>query len=261
MKNPTTTCVLAALFTLAAGSAWAQEGSPPPFAPVEIYGCNYIDDNDSGDLDTVINRWNNWMDDNSQDNFTALTMVPYYYSADITTDVLWLGVWPDGASMGGGLDQWLSDSDGMEIEQDFADVLDCGGHSLYATLTIRPPAGPAELGPTGPIEFTNCSVHDGRTAGEALGAIREWVEFNEGNGADTAHWVLFLGPGQTADTDYNFKWVRGYPSQASYGRAFDQLTTARGFMTYGDLFSRLLTCDSPRVYLGNFVRLSPQDAE
>jgi hypothetical protein len=47
--------------------------------------------------------------------------------------------------------------------------------------------------------------------------------------------------------DYDFKVVTGFDSMEAFGRATD-MYTGGGFMRAEELFGRLLTCNSPRIY-------------
>ena len=233
-----------------AGKAIAEESmAPPSFLPLEIYTCNYQKGKDMDDLAKVATKWNAWMDKSEGPAYSAYTLVPLYHSEEISFDVAWLGAWPDGETMGAGIEHWLSKGKGMQAE--FSRVIKCGTTSNFATLTITPPK---ESGNIDLAEFSNCKVKEGRTVKEAVGAIRKWVKYRAESGADIARWLFFPAYGESSDADYDFKKVIGYPSYESFGRAYDQFSTGGGYRKYREIFERVMSCDNPRLYDVTTVR-------
>jgi hypothetical protein len=230
-------------------STYAQE-NPRTWAPSEIFGCTYADGADEDDLNGVIETWNEWMDANGNNEFTAILLSPYFTAASFPFEVLWVGIWENGAALAG-IQQWLAE--GGEVEEGFVNVLDCPGHSGMAINTVK------ELGePTGivPVEFTNCTVNEGRTGGEAHDAIIEYTEFLTENGSDAGHWIMRPGVGEEADADYTFKWVTAYTSYASLGHDFDLHFNGGGAQRLNQLTGRIMSCDSARVYNSRLLRES-----
>lgn len=244
--------VLASL--LVVSGAFAQEEAPTPLAAVEIFGCNFRDGKGMNDLNAITSRWNKWADGKNMKNYTALTLVPFYYSEEMTYDVLWLGAWPNGAAMGADTAVWIKE--GGDIQAGFDKVLKCPVVLQLASLNIRPPAGrPA---PGSLTTFSDCKVHEGRTAGEAIEAMFKWSQYLVDNGSDVPQWVNFPVAGATADADYDFKVSTGFSSAEAYGKYLD-LYTSRGYRKAGELFGRLMDCNSSRVYVMNPVRVTAQE--
>ena len=239
--------------TIATG-VQAQQNQPEPTPVVEIFPCTYRDNNDVDNLRTVSARFNTWADRNSMTNYTAFIATPYAYSAELEADVLWLGGWPNGTAMGVGETRWLAD--GGEVSAAFDAVVECNSHSLYAEVVVNQPSGPPPEN-AGIAMFEDCTVHEGRTVEEALGALGQWNEYTKSRGGDAFSAVLFPLAGLGNEDDYTFKLVTGFNSMEAFGKGVD-MYTGGGFMRAEQLFSRLLDCNSPRVYSLERVRLAAQ---
>ena len=233
-------------------TAVGQEEAPTPTPVIEIFGCTYNDGNDMEDLLAVTARWNAWADRNEIDDYTAILFTPYLYSGQLTYDVLWLGAWPNGTAMGAGEAVWFAE--GGDLGDDFDAVVDCSAHAQFAEVVIREPGGPPPEG--GMAAFQDCTVHDGRTVPEAIEAVTEWSSYLAENGSEPFSAILFALAGESPEADYTFKAVEGFESIEAYGQFVDVYTRG-GFQRAEDLFGRLLTCDSPRLYRIDPVRLPP----
>ena len=224
----------------------AQDGGA--WAPTEIYGCNFVDDADMDDLNTVIDTWNEWMDANGTGDYAAFVLSPFYTAASFPYDVLWLGVWQNGAGLGG-MQQWLAE--GGEIQDDFADVIECPLHQGFAITNVKPPGEPTGIIP---VEFSNCTLQEGRIGPEAGTAIMQYTEYLAENGSDSGHWILRPGPGEEGDATHSFKWVVSYTSYDSLGHDFDLFFNGGGDQRFGALTGRVMSCDSPRLYNARNIR-------
>ena len=233
--------------------AQAQQAQPAPTPVVEIFPCTYRGNNGIENLRTVSARFNTWADRNSMTNYTAFIATPYAYSADLEADVLWLGGWPNGTAMGVGETLWLSQ--GGDVSAAFDAVVDCNAHSLYAEVIVNQPSSPPPQ--NGVAMFEDCTVHEGRTNGEALAALGQWSEYTKSHGADAFSAALFPLAGLANDAHYTFKLVTGFDSMDAFGKGTD-MYTGGGFMRADELFGRLLDCNSPRVYTLERVRLAAQ---
>jgi hypothetical protein len=232
-------------------TAVAQEEAPTPTPVVEIFGCTFIEGSDMEDLTAVATRWSAWADDNEITNYTAFILTPYLYSDQLTYDVLWLGAWPNGAAMGAGEAVWFAE--GGDVADDFDAVVDCSIHALFAEVMLRQPEAPPPEGAL--VTFEDCKVQDGRTVTEAVTAVLEWTNYLAENGTDHFSAAFFPLAGESDEAGYDFKRVQGFSSIQDYGEFVD-INTRGGYERHEELFSRLLTCDSPRVYVGDLVRLA-----
>lgn len=257
MKKLAEILTTAALVTLlGTGGSFAQEG-PPTFTPVEIIGCTFDEGNDMGDLTPVIEDFNEWADEAGIDDYSAIIADPFFQNAQFPYDFLWLGFYPDGTAMGNGLHRWVNQSG--DLPEQFGDVVDCPLHMGLAQVNLKAPTGESdgvEDGGNFVLEFTNCTVHENRTRPEGASAIREWVDYLTENGSNSSHSLLLPGPGEAADADYSFKWLKSYSSYVSLGRDFEIGLNNGGIGTRNELFERLISCDSSRIYNGSFVRES-----
>lgn len=242
------TVSIVALMVLPVLQSNAQEA--PTWAPVEIFGCTFVDGSAMSDLDRVIATWNRWSDDNDLNDYSAFVIVPHFTAASFEYDVGWLGVWRNGAALASE-QQWLTD--GAAINEDFGEVVDCPQHQALAITEVRDIGEVAE-GDIVPAEFTNCTILEGRTGPEALAAIRQYVDHMAENGSRAGHWVLRVGPGEEPDATYSFKWLTAYPSWADIGDDFELLFNGGGDAVLADLTERIFTCDIPRLYDTHIVR-------
>lgn len=229
----------------------AQQAAPAPTPVVEIFQCTYRGNNDIDNLRPVNARFNAWADRNNVKDYTAFTATPYAFSPELEADVLWIGAWPNGKSMGANETLWLAQ--GGEVSAAFDAVVDCNAHALYAEVVVNQPSTPPPQ--NGVAMFEDCTVHEVRTVPEALEALEQWAEYNKGRGGDEFSAVLFPLAGLTGDADYTFKLVTGFASMQAFGDGTDRYTGG-GFLRGEELFSRLLTCNSPRVYTLDRVRLA-----
>jgi hypothetical protein len=234
---------------LFASPAIAQENAPTPV--IEIYGCNFKANNDMDNLLAATARWNTFADRNNVKDYTAFIATPYLHSPDLTYDALWLGGWPNGAAMGAG--EALYFTKGQEVAAGFDAVADCSSHAQYAEVVIRQPQGPPPQ--NGVAVFSDCTVHEGRTVPEAITALTQWGEYLKGRGSDGFSALLFGLAGLEGDADFTFKYIEGFDSIQAYGK-FTDVYTGGGFLKGDELFGRLLTCNSSRVYNLNRVRLA-----
>ena len=233
----------------AAASAVAQEG-PPRFTPIQLYGCNLVDGSELSDLEGPFNELNEWMDEEGVDDYTLVNMVPFYMNGNFPWDLLILGAWPSGESMGAGLNRWVSD--GGELRESFSEVIDCPMHQGFASIVLNEPGGDDDGNFA--ISFSNCTVADGRTGPEGVGGIREWIEYEQERGLDVPHWIALPGPGESADATYTYKWITAYDSYETLGDLYEIRMNDGGLGAYNNIFSRLLSCDPPRIYNGRMIR-------
>ena len=247
MKKSTGLLAASLVMLLGSTGAQAQDG-PPSWSPLEIYGCNFVDDADMDDLNRVIDTWNEWMDEDGVNDYAAILLSPFFTAASFPFDVLWVGIWENGAALSS-LQRWLSE--GGDVQDDFADVVDCPLHLGMAMNNIKPPGEPNGIVP---VEFSDCKVSDGRIGPEGRNALVEWSEFLTENGSDAGHWILRPGVGEEADADYTFKWVTAYSSYESVGHDFELFFNGGGVQRFTELTGRVMSCDSPRMYNSRVVR-------
>lgn len=235
------------------GDVIAQQAPPQQPGILEAFSCTFTDGNDLDDFLAVAERWNDWADERNVTNYTAIVLTPYLYSNELTSEVIWLGVWPEGgAAMGAGEAQWLAE--GREVDAAFQEVSECSAHQLAAALPIRVPEG----GPTdaGLISFRDCTIAEGHTPQQALGAVGRLSAYFTENGNDLFQGVLFPLAGETSDAGYDFKLATGFASQQAFGQFLDSAMTPEALQAGANIMGGLMTCDSPRIYLTHVVRVA-----
>ncbi|MGI9258739.1 MAG: hypothetical protein ACR2QQ_07880, partial [Gammaproteobacteria bacterium] len=77
MKLLATLLSAGCLLAIGSTNAVAQEGAPT-WAPMELIGCNFNDGADMDDLNTVIDSWNEWMDENGREDYTGVVLSPFF---------------------------------------------------------------------------------------------------------------------------------------------------------------------------------------
>ena len=250
MKITSKICFVTMLTTaISIGNVTAEEKSPS-YAPVEIVACNFLEGKGMDDLARVTKKWNTWMDSSNAPEYSVYNLVPLYHSAEVEFDVAWLGVWPDGATMGAGIKHMRNGDAGLHAE--FGKVIECDAHQNFAVLTVKAEKTP---GSDGPVEFSNCSVRKDASVVEAVAAIHEWSSLETENGSDAARYILFPAYGESSKAKYDFKYVEAYPSYESFGLAYDRFGTGGGYKKHRKILGHVISCDNPRVYDSKTVRL------
>jgi len=236
------------LFGLAVGlSAQAQQQTQAPdgtvVLPVEMFGCNYVGENDASDLDRSFDEFNEWADENGIDDLTMYLLAPNFVSEDFEFDIIGMNIWPSGAAFGSGNDA-IADSDGAY--DSFTGVVDCAAHGLYALVGIKPPQQDTQTG--GLFEFSNCTMKGNRSNDEGIAAVTAVTDIFGQWDLNDAHAALFNIAGEASDTSYQFKWISYYPSFSAFGSLFDNMVETGGVQTVGAITEPVMDCDSSRMY-------------
>jgi hypothetical protein len=234
-------------FALCTGSAFAQDDDDGA-AAVELYACSYLDGMGPGDLDKVIDKWNDWADDRDTQNYTAWKLTPIFSGTNQEFDVLWLGVTATGAGMGAALDEWYAG--GGDVAAEFANTVSCNQHMLFAAEEYRAP--PERENPSQVVlSFSDCSIGDGKSyAMDVAPSLSGWAEFRDSHESSAGIWALWPAFGGGGE-DFDFKYVTSHGSLEELGADFDNWDGA----TADELFPiGLLDCDSSRVYHAQRLR-------
>lgn len=251
MKYACTTLVAAVLF-LSAGLAQAQDDAPQ-ITPAEFYPCTFNDGKDMSDLEKVIAKWNDFMDENDASGYQAWLLIPDFVSGDNAAwDIGWLGGWPSGQAMGQGQEVWHSKGTGLQ--QAFNDVVTCPAHINYAVMSMKEATGEPSSQPV--LTFTDCEVPRDANMEVGLGAVREWIEYETQAGSDSPHWVFFPAYGSPTDSDLDFKWVTGYRNYAAFGEDWHKYANEGGWQKARQIMPGSLDCDAARVYVVKPIRVS-----
>ncbi len=236
---------------LAVAMAWGQgvQAQDAKAVPLELFACTYQDGMGMKDLDKVNARFNKWSDKQNK-GYSAWTITPQFRSSEEPFDVGWIGVWPDGASMGGGM-QAYRDSAG-EIAMAYDAVIDCGGfHALFSSQVVNAPTGKPNKTPL--VQFASCTIAEGKTSDDVYKAHKSFSDYLVENDSQSGSWILWpaLGAG---DIEFDYYAVSAYASYAQLGRVFETYANNGGWQRAMKTFDGVVDCDEPRLYDGKLVR-------
>jgi hypothetical protein len=227
------------------GIALAQESAPTPnFQPVEMFSCTYNKGKGARDLDRAVATFNEWSDANDPTGYTAWTLTPQYFNADITFDVAWLGAWTDNAAMGSNTDTFVTK--GASVQAAFDRVLTCDSHTGAQAVEVKPPQNAAPPA-TGIVMFSSCTLAEGVGPADAYAAHVAWGKYLDSKGSRAAMWTFYPGLGSgTMDFDY---WVvTAYGNYAELAATTEILTNGGGWIEAAKIFAGIVSCDGARVY-------------
>jgi len=208
--------------------------------PLEIYACNFLDGAGMSDVQVAIDEFNEWADENDIGDLNSSVVTPYFYSAALPYDLLFVNRWTNGAALGAG-HTLLTSPGGQEILAGFGEAIECASHTQFVASLVSAPAAPRD---GGPMQFLNCTVKDNRTAGEGIAAISEWAESSAASGA--GHVVYFPLAGEDPAATYDFKWVVLHASYQAWGDSLDRMFGGGGNL--GSIINPVMDCDSARIY-------------
>jgi hypothetical protein len=214
---------------------------------VELFTCNYLDGADRGDLDRVIAKYNKWADKND-DKYTAWTLTPNFANPEVDWDIGWMGAWPDGQSMGAGLDTWMAKG----LQSEFDKVLSCNMHIAAASVNIKPPKNETPP-PTAVVSFRSCTMAEGADFEDVFESTQAMGKFMQGKGSTGGAWMFFptLGAG---DVKFDYFFVLGYENYAALGHDQEVISNGGGWQKRQELLGGKTSCDVPRVYTAELVR-------
>ena len=204
MKKILVSTVVASLVFLAGSGSVAAQDDGMLVIPVELYTCTYNDRKKGpGDLDRVIDKWNDWADTKGFDNYAAWTLTPYYFGPEQEFDLIWLGAGKDAIALGKAQDTYLNENDGLA--DDFEEVISCDAHSNYASINFKaPPEGATPANSV--LTFSDCTYEEGASFSGLGAAMGEWSQYlaDAGSTAGIWHWYPAYGGG---GEEFDFKWL------------------------------------------------------
>lgn len=246
------TCLTVAGVLLAAGPGFAQVSADGmgKVLPVELYTCKYKEGQTAADLDPVVERWNEFQDDNDTDTYSAWLLTPFFYGPEQDFDVIWLGAFRDGNAMGEGLQSWITD--GQELSGAFEEVIDCDAHLGFASAMYKAPPdnNPPE---SALITMMDCKLNEGHEYAEIKAAELKWAKHLTESGSEAGyyHWMPMFGGG---DAEFDYKVVFAYPSFEDIGADFENFANGGGRDVSREIFGEIDECDDARVYVAESVR-------
>ena len=224
-------------------------------SPMEMFACSYNDGKGPADLDAATKDFNKWADKQNITDYSAWTLVPYYFSPEQEFDVLWFGAAGKAAALGRVQDSWLAT--GTKEAEGFADVMTCNSHAAYSVLMTKQP--PKREGDSGNllVTFSDCNMSDGVTFDDLYMPIVEWGKYKAEHGSKAGHWVFFPAFGGGQET-FDFKWVTAYENLEDLGGDWDQ-NNEKGWQKVNELFRGKVSCDSSRAYMATARRQAEND--
>ena len=238
------------LLTASPSIAQVSDDGMGKVLPVEVYACKYNEGKTVADLNPIIDRWNEFADDNDLDNYAAWMLTPFFFTPEQDFDMLWLGAWSDGNAMGAGLQNWIED--GQELGAAFSEVVDCVAHvALSSAMYKAPPGGNAPA--AGVITMMNCELNEGKRYSDIKAAELKWAAHLSEQGSDAAfyHWFPMFGGG---DSGFDYKVVFAYADFNELGAGVEYFANGGGREVSDGIFDDIDDCDDARVYLTRSLR-------
>jgi hypothetical protein len=221
---------------------------------VEIITCDLKEGKNRRDLNVVIEKWNDWADDQGITDYSAWIMTPFYSGGTYDFDFAWLGSSSSAASLGRAQDAWLAS--GSEVLDDFNAVISCPERSAFSVHEFKQP--PERDNPTSlMITFSDCNLGEGMSFQELSPSIHEWADYKGDNGSSGGMWALTPSMGGGGE-GFDFKWVTAYQNLENLGKDLDQ-NRMGGWEKGRDLFAGKVSCDSSRVYSFTNHRMAEDD--
>ncbi len=225
--------------------AWADshEASGPQFNMIHVRTCNFNDGQSFDEFNRAVRNWNRWADRQDVNDYLAFAMTPNFHGAD-TFDLGWIGLSSSAESLGAALD--LYRTEGGDIAGDFAEVVTCDTHGMFASSEVKAASDP-EPPDNVVVVFRDCKINDGVSFDELGEAQAAWGTFMSENGYPQGEWTwwpVFGGGG----AEYDYKLVQGFPNHAAVGRMLEMYGNGGGWRSYQELLGGLVQCDDGRVY-------------
>jgi len=198
---------------------------------------------DMGDLDEATAAFNKWADKHN-DDYVAWIMTPDTFGPGNTTDVGWLGTWPDGNAYGAQQDAWMAT--GRKEFQGFMDAVTCDTHEMATSLPISAPEEPPE---NGVVMFSRCELDDDSDFDDAIAAHRAVAESMGGeSGANS--WLFFPGSGSTDQGSDDVYWlVLGFDNYTELGAAMENYTNGGGYEKVMDILDDVTECSGTTTWV------------
>ena len=205
---------IAALLTTSATTALADDHTPPPFFPIETYGCSYNESKGLGDFLETGAKWNKWAEKNYPAAGFAAVLTPYLANVnEMSSDVYWMNISPTFEAMGSWQDHWTAQ--GSELVEEFDEVCSNDSHSMFLGQMVKAPTPDGT--PTGYIAFESCSLKEGASMQQLLAADEKFRQRQAtlGNNSPGMRWWPMAGVSRQMEGD--FYLVSGVDSMQKLG--------------------------------------------
>jgi len=234
---------LAVLCTLilTPGAGFAQDG-PPNFRPVELWACSYKERKDADDFNRALRLI---VETTGEEKYAAYMLTPNFRGPDQDFDFIYIGVWPDGTTMGKDMANFAAN--GGDANEAWDEAVDCPVSSLYASYRIQAVENNDNPPENFILTFSDCKVAHGNSNGQALGALRRYNDYRVANGMTipTFAWFPAFGGG---GAEFDFKLIEAYSGPQHFGDAWSWFVDHAAYETLGDMTDGIVDCDEARVY-------------
>ena len=226
--------------------------------PMEFYAnCEFQPGKTKADLYDVIEKWNKFNDDSKEKSYTAFLLTPIAASnIDFENTLIWMGIWDNFEGMGNSLENYYAN--GSEIAESFNSVWKCNSHSFAASLlTYEENRKDNYAGPrTSEIfSFSDCSINDGVTYADLLKADAKYSAFLKKLEKEDPVFRIFPTAGLPQDSDFDFKMMDINSSWSQRGKETQTFVDNGGPLKQLETYGSMVSCDSPRVYQMERIRL------
>lgn len=227
------------------------------WVPVETWTCNFNEGKTMADLEPVIDAWNEWADEQGFEDYFAAVVTPNYFG-EYLFDVGWIGAWRDANAMGADTDAWVYE--GRDVSAMFFEVIECSSHTNFASTLIKPPQEAEEGDNTFVLDFSNCTIAEGKSYDEVMAGMEAWAKHQGENGFTNSTYMMFPVFGET-NNDYSFKRVVGHDNHAALGADYERMGNGGHWMKEQEILGELVDCDISRLYDARQVRNWADDEE
>ena len=143
-------------------------------AGVNTLSCNFLPGKDMDDYMKVVNKYNEWADENNPNPQSAWVFIPSFFE-NRAHDFYWVGASPSRLEAAQNMDYWMEN--GASLGKQFQKVTDCDQSQLWAGQTIYASDNFEDL-PRGMVGAQSCKIHAGKSwsdVGEATRKIEQIV--------------------------------------------------------------------------------------
>jgi len=247
--NRLLTAVLMCTVAVSTGIQAVQAQEEAGASPVEAFYCNIREGKGRKDIEKAVDKFNAWSDANAADDgYTAWMLAPQFATQLETPDLIWLGSWENGVEMGNGIGKYLAE--GGDVQASFEAALECNGHALASSVEINAPAGPPE---NGVVMFTQCSMAEGKTWQDAMGAHKANAAAMTEMGGKGSSWMFFPMLGGSSE-GFDYWSVTAFQSWPDFGAAYEMYVNGGGWQKAMGIMQGNVTCGDPTVWDAYLVR-------
>jgi len=248
MINKKSVIAVSGFLLLAMGWApWLLAVEKTQSRPVDFRACNFREGKTMQDLDKVSEKFRQYA--NKDDvGYAAWTLTPDLNSA-AGFDVAWLGAWPDGVAYGVSMERWKAP--GNEVAAQFNEVVDCSArHEMAMSMPVNAPESTPE---DGVLLFYQCTLHGGKTLGEAYAAHLELGQANKAKGSLASSW-MFTPVAGAGKIDFDYYQVVGFSRYSDMGDTMEMFVNRGGIENRDRFLADISSCRTPNVYTALSVR-------